>query len=119
MIDHAELGGDAAHQRQVALGDRAVLEAIVELTRRLAVEGEQEHPAGGSVQAVHRKHESSQELPRPGDRDLVVVVPAAMHEQARRLVERGHARVAVQDRRRRIRRFHQGTSGGVCAARAS
>src|SRR5579872_635901 len=52
MVDHPPFRRDAAHQRQVALPDRARREALLHAARGFDVEGEEEDAAGRAVEAV-------------------------------------------------------------------
>ena len=89
----------AAHDGEVLLVDRLQLEALCECARNLALEREQQHARGAAVQPVGGIHALADLVAQQlhCETRLVRRNRAAMHEQARGLVDRDQRRVAVED----------------------
>lgn len=100
MIDDAFLRRAAAHEGEVPLRDRPLLELPLHPCGGLPVEREEEDPAGAAIEAVDRIHPPSAERTRQVDGHLVVVAPAAVREQAGRLRDREYVVVLVEERER-------------------
>lgn len=87
VVDEAFVRRPAAHQRPIDLLHVACFKEPAELRSRLPIPSEDKRPAGAPVEPMHGEHMAPPErIAHPEQRHIIVIVPAPMHEQTRRLV---------------------------------
>ena len=96
MIDDPGLGWYAADEGKVTFLDLALLEGLGEARRGVAIARERQGAAGAAIESVHGVHVLAQRVADAEESDVVVVVPTAMHEQPRGLVDHHHVRIDVE-----------------------
>lgn len=119
MIDDAGDRRRSADEREVPLLDRPFLECAREHFRRVLRSCEEERAARPAIEAMHGMHVlPAERVAYAEHRDVVVVVPTTVYEQAGRLVHDDYVRVdeeEIHPVRTSYHRRRERTSGIVLA----
>ncbi len=86
VVDDPLVARCTPHQGEIALLHATGFERPPECRRGLARAREEQRAARAAVEAVHGMHVRAEHVSHSEERDVVVVGPSAMDEQARRLV---------------------------------
>ncbi len=79
-------GSQPRHSAKIALADAATFERLLQVSRYLGIEREEQRAARLPVQAVHRVDGATQLFAESLQRDEAVLAPAAMHQVTARFV---------------------------------
>jgi len=102
VVDHALRRWTSAHEREIALFDQAAIERAREMRRSRLRSCEHEGAARSAIEPVHRIHVTPDRVAHAKHRDVVVVIPPAVDEQARRFVGHDDVRVDVEEANRPV-----------------
>lgn len=102
MIDEAAGRWPAAHHRQIALVHPLRLELLTEMAGGVGVEGEQQHPGGTLVEAMHRLNPAAELIAQQLDREagFMAIDGTAVHQQPGGLVDGDQVLILIDDRER-------------------